>query len=726
METKNKYTPNGSAITEIICSGLAILLVFLSWLTLYATDRSNILNVPSVYERLQGSGGPGAYIFIGSCILNIVMKFFTRSSWLSFFCAFFFGAMLFQEFQAMQEINNSDYYQALGAHCSISVGGFCALILELVFIVSTIIGIFQWLANSTRKTAKKLFVAALIGLFSLGIGFYLMMKGANSEEDIVLIFASIFNVIGIFLFLVCGLFGIIIWIRNKKEVTINDSIEIVEKSNDYQDTPLVETSVGNVANNTTSNVSLLDYETDKVKANDKKPTNRKLLYILGCILFITLLAGGVYLMWNNKTESGVFAGKPISELFPQVEKASDSGMIPDSPTIYEWDVSQGEECGGDVTVVRKADENQLVIMYETNSCDANILRLGVYQNGQYVFYYELPVGNLDYDETKNGISLHADLPESTIYYGYYGKDIAKSIEQEWGTEHSLDWNKVSENQLAELFKSALNDGPKGSPFILTYNEIKANMGGAAISENMEEKELSGFSYLVGNAEFGLDLYVDVDGEKIPTGISGTAETLDIFHQYDFDGDGEKEALVYEWGGGNAAYPPYIVYYDKESKAFKKAEGFETIFGESDVDLEPWKGKQSIVVKAGLETSRYIYENYQLKKVESKTADMGPELMTFTCKQLFDSNSEGEKSVNLDLNDDGLEEKLVFTSNDSHAFDDGNAMMLEKIIWGDGTETFGCHQVASSFTFLMCLTAGVHDMITNGRQLQKWSGEEYKE
>ena len=489
---------------------------------------------------------------------------------------------------------------------------------------------------------------------------------------------------------------------------------------------VLDDSVTPISSKDTSASSDIEETKDTSVHKNDVTSSRKLLYILGCVLFIALLAGGVYLLWNNKTESGVFAGKPISELFPQVEKASDSGMIPDSPTIYEWDVSQGEECGGDVTVVRKADENHLVIMYETNSCDANILRLGVYQSGQYVFYYELPVGNLDYDETKNGISLHADLPKSTIYYGYYGKDMAKSIEQEWGTEHSLDWNKVSESQLADLFKNALNDGPKGSPFILTYNEIKANMGGAAISENMEEKELSGFSYLVGNAEFGLDLYVDVDGEKFPTGISGTAETLDIFHQYDFDGDGEKEALVYEWGGGNAAYPPYIVYYDKESKAFKKAEGFETIFGENDVDLEPWKGKQSIVVKAGLETSRYIYENYQLKKVESKTVDMGPELMTYTCKQLFGNNSEGEKSVNLDLNDDGIDEKLVFTNNDSHAFDDGNAMMLEKIIWGDGTETFGCHQVASSFTFLMSLTAGVHDMITNGRQLQKWTGEEYKE
>lgn len=470
----------------------------------------------------------------------------------------------------------------------------------------------------------------------------------------------------------------------------------------------------------------LEEEKYEMATNDKHASNRKWLYVAGGTFALALIVGGIYTLMNKEKANGVFAGKPIVELFPSVESSSEAGMIPDAPAVYQWDVSQGEECSGDVTVVRKADENQMVVMYETNSCDANILRLGIYQNGQYVFYYELLVGNIDYDETKNGISLHADLPESTIYYGYYGKDVAKTVEQEWGTEHSIDWNNVSEAQLAELFQNVLKDGPKASPYILTYNEIKANMGGAAISDYEEEKELTGFSFLVGNAEFGLDLYADVDGNKVPTGISGTAETLDIFHQYDYDGNGEKEALVYEWGGGNAAYPPYIVYYDKESRTFKKAEGFETIFGEQDVEFEMWEGKMSILVKSGLETARYVFNNHEIKKVESKVPDVGPQLATFTCKQLFGGSSEMEQTVSLDLNNDGADEKLIFTSNSSQAFDDGNAMMLEKIIWSTGTETFGCHQVSESFTFLQSMTNGVNDMITNGSQLQKWRGEEYTE
>lgn len=223
--------------------------------------------------------------------------------------------------------------------------------------------------------------------------------------------------------------------------------------------------------------------TQNTSACDDKHSSRKWFYVIGGILFATLLGGGLYLLWNKKMSSGEFAGKPITKLFPEVQKASNIGTIPDSPMIYKWEVSPGEECDGDVTVVRKSDENQMVIMYATCSCDANTLRLGVYQNGQYVFYYELLVGNLEYDETKNGISLKADSPERIFYNGYYGKDMATDIKHDWGIEHQIDWNKVSEAQLTDIFQNALNEGPQSTPFILTYNEIKAKIGDAMDSND---------------------------------------------------------------------------------------------------------------------------------------------------------------------------------------------------------------------------------------------------
>jgi hypothetical protein len=134
---------------------------------------------------------------------------------------------------------------------------------------------------------------------------------------------------------------------------------------------------------------------------------------------------------------------------------------------------------GDVTIVRKADENQMVVMYETTSCDANTLRLGVYQNGQYVFYYEILIGGIDYEEAKSGMMLKNNPPESIIYYGYYGQDCAKTIEHEWGTETAIDWDKITETQLAEIFAAAISEGPK-EPFIITAKSIKE-----AKSQNIE-------------------------------------------------------------------------------------------------------------------------------------------------------------------------------------------------------------------------------------------------
>jgi len=207
--------------------------------------------------------------------------------------------------------------------------------------------------------------------------------------------------------------------------------------------------------------------------------NRKWYYLGGGAVAVLAVIIGIFTCSDSKKNSGEFAGKPISELFPEVAKVADAGTIPDEAITYIWDNSQGEECVGDVTIVRKADENQMVVMYETTSCDANTLRLGVYQNGQYVFYYEILIGGIDYEEAKSGMMLKNNPPESIIYYGYYGQDCAKTIEHEWGTETAIDWDKITETQLAEIFAAAISEGPK-EPFIITANFIKE-----AKSQNIE-------------------------------------------------------------------------------------------------------------------------------------------------------------------------------------------------------------------------------------------------
>ena len=204
------------------------------------------------------------------------------------------------------------------------------------------------------------------------------------------------------------------------------------------------------------------------------------------LLSLAVGSGSDFKIGFSKKGSGEFAGKPISELFPEVEKDADAGDIPDEPLTFTWEESQ--ECGGNVTIVRKADENQLVIMYSINPCNANTLHLGNYQNGQYVFYYEIPVGSIDYDETMTGISLKNNAPEDIYYYGTFGKDVAKTVEYEWGTETLVDWDKVTEAQLAEIFAAAIAEGP-GEPIIITAKSIKAAKEGNNSDEETSEEEI---------------------------------------------------------------------------------------------------------------------------------------------------------------------------------------------------------------------------------------------
>ena len=221
--------------------------------------------------------------------------------------------------------------------------------------------------------------------------------------------------------------------------------------------------------------------------DEENTDNRKKWYYICGVVAVLAVIIGILTCSDSKKSSGEFAGKPISELFPEVAKAADAGTIPDEAITYIWENSQGEECEGDVTVVRKADENQMVVMYETTSCDANTLRLGVYQNGQYVFYYEILVGGIDYEEAKSGIMLKNNPPESIVYYGYYGQDCAKTIEHEWGTEITIDWDKITEAQLAEIFAAAIAEGPK-EPFIITDKFIKEAKS-QNIEASVEESEI---------------------------------------------------------------------------------------------------------------------------------------------------------------------------------------------------------------------------------------------
>lgn len=273
------------------------------------------------------------------------------------------------------------------------------------------------------------------------------------------------------------------------------------------------------------------------------------------------------------------------------------------------------------------------------------------------------------------------------------------------------------------------DVDKGRLFTFTQH-LTGNMASSRIDDVEDKKEFTGFNYVTDKTEEdGLELYAELDGEMIPTGISGFAQQLLILDQSDYDNDGEKEAIVYEWGGGNAVIPPYIVYYDKEIHSFRKAEGFDYVSEEPKVNVEQWNNKSSFVTLVGLRKDRYVYEDHTVKLIERISPDVGERVVTITLSQLFKENDDAmDRSINIDIDRDDSTEKLVFLHDESHSMDWGKSMILLKIeadSWKIPSDEEGSLGVmGSSFAFLASKSNGVPDILCDDAWLYKWDGEKY--
>ncbi len=213
--------------------------------------------------------------------------------------------------------------------------------------------------------------------------------------------------------------------------------------------------------------------------------------------------------------------------------------------------------------------------------------------------------------------------------------------------------------------------------LFTFLYDKAAVSAAAAAELVEDKkEFTGFSFVVDNAEDGLELFAEADGERRATEISGTAQELRILAQGDFDGDGEKEALVYEWGGGNYILPPYIVYFDKSSQQFLKAEGFDYESEEPEIAVKEEKGKTVFRITIGLRTDIYTYEDHAISLQDQKVPNVGEIVCNVTRQQMFGDRGESEnKSIYIDTNGNGRTERLEFHHDDSHAMKFGKLMSI---------------------------------------------------
>lgn len=261
-------------------------------------------------------------------------------------------------------------------------------------------------------------------------------------------------------------------------------------------------------------------------------------------------------------------------------------------------------------------------------------------------------------------------------------------------------------------------------FTFIHN-VSGNQSSTSI-DGVEDKGFTGFTYVIDSGEYGYELFAEANGERKTTGISGAQ--VNILDQADYDGDGEQEAVVYEWGGGNTIEPPYIVYFDRETQEFKKAIGFNDASESPEVKVEKWKDRPSFRVDIGLRKDRYVYEDHSVVLAECIVPNVGEVISTITVDQLFGKSEEPEeKTAHIDIDGDGEKDKVLFMHDTSHFLDWGKRMMLKDMsgsYWclPDGHDNIGV--TGSKFAFIKPDEGDVPNLLTDDAWFYKWIDGKY--
>lgn len=253
------------------------------------------------------------------------------------------------------------------------------------------------------------------------------------------------------------------------------------------------------------------------------------------------------------------------------------------------------------------------------------------------------------------------------------------------------------------------------------------------SSNNEDIHIIGYDVVTKTTEYGDEedfLMANLsNGCAEETGVSFPGGTpisgLTIEHFGDYDGDEDMEVIVQEHCGGSAGEePPYIVYYDKDAKAYMQTNRF----GKWDVVIvEEKDGKVTFVQRYGIHQDRYVYENHRLKQIEDRTMDVGRKLKTWSRNSVFPDDAIDDRIVTFDMDNDGVEEYLTLSHNNSRLYGDGEYIGLDGIRWQNGWQSeYPQVYVSESITILETMTNGMHDILAGEKYLFRWNGTFYEE
>ena len=111
-----------------------------------------------------------------------------------------------------------------------------------------------------------------------------------------------------------------------------------------------------------------------------------------------------------------------------------------------------EMCSSFSTLVRHPEGSNHIFRYVADECTGNSLTIGDYVNGFYVFRKMILMYSLEKDNKIKGLRLEFD-EGGRAFYGSFGSDVARIIKTNGVEEEVVDWSKVPEKALLELFKN---------------------------------------------------------------------------------------------------------------------------------------------------------------------------------------------------------------------------------------------------------------------------------
>jgi len=266
MEAKKKYSPSGAAITEMICSAILVVALFLPWLRIEGGGESKLV---SLTEH-----GPLAFIYGVVFVFNIVLKFFKRSSWLSVIVAVI-AVMMHTELgadaiNAKPQFYPVQYYPEIGEQIIFIVG----LALMVIVSVSWIVSLLKSIASNYRNKQYLMLYSSCLGLFficlvaAILIGIVMAGSADSFFEGGYTPFKMVVGgafVIGVIVFFFWAIIGSIIWLFH--------SIRRKDNGEPVVDTP--------------EDISQVSSHDSSGSGQSEKPNNRKKLIILGiCAVFV--------------------------------------------------------------------------------------------------------------------------------------------------------------------------------------------------------------------------------------------------------------------------------------------------------------------------------------------------------------------------------------------------------------------------------------------------------